>query len=190
MERMADLNVAARIFAEMDLEAVARLGGISPFGRRNGLDYEDTSVDRGFNLTFNYWFTPAGRARYAQLQQERFEENVEKFSELGKEDWIGQYDSVSDRSVRREFEKRADDLENVTDDMIKFLKWKFDTEPIEVAEAAEETVRRRLVQIKPMAEQILGTILTVTDGSIPIDEFVRMQENLAEIHALSRILQD
>ncbi len=66
-------------------------------GRRTELEY----LDRGFDLPGitapeevpGFWETPEGKARYEQVQMERFEENRTELSELGKEDWAGQYDS-------------------------------------------------------------------------------------------------
>jgi len=163
-------------------------------GRRTELEY----LERGFDLPGitapedapGFWDTPEGKVRYEQLQMERFEENRKELSELGKEDWASQYDSMSDRRSRRDFENRTEDLEKVTDDMIKFLEWRFDAEPIEVDEPSGESVRDRVVQITPMVEQILETISTLTDGGIQIKEFVEMRENLAHIHALTRVLRD
>ncbi len=163
-------------------------------GRRTELEY----LDRGFDLPGidvpkeapGFWDTPEGQARYEQLQMERFEENREELSELGKEDWVSQYDSMSDRRSRRDFENRTEDLEKVTDDMIKFFEWKFDAEPIEVDEPSGESVRDQVVQITPMVEQILETISTLTGGGIQIEEFIAMRENLAQIHALTQVLRD
>ena len=137
-----------------------------------------------------FWNTPEGKARYEQLQLESFEENVEELSDLGKEDWATRYDSVSDRQPRRDFENRTEDLETVTEDMIKFLEWRFDAEPIEVDEPSEESVRDWVLRITPIVEQILETISTLTGGGIQIEEFVAMRENLAQIHALTQVLRD
>ena len=163
-------------------------------GRRTELEY----LDRGFDLPGitaqeeapGFWDTPEGKARYEQLQMEQFEENREKLFELGKEDWARQYDSMSDRRSRRDFENQTEDLERVTDDMIKFFEWRFDAERIEVEEPSEKSVRDRVVRITPMVVQILETISTLTGGGIQIDTFVEMRENLAQIHALSRILRN
>ncbi len=97
---------------------------------------------------------------------------------------------MSDRRSRRDFENRVEDLENVTGDMIKFFEWRFDAEPIEVDEPSEESVRSRVLEITPMVEQILSTISTLTGGGIQIENFVAMRENLARIHALTRVLND
>ena len=168
-------------------------GGMSD-GRRLELEY----LDRGFDLeginapTYDpdFWSTPEGKARYEQLRLEGFQKNREDLSQLGKEDWATQYDSISDRRVRGEFEKRAEDLEKVTDDIIKFFAWRFEAEPLEVDEPSEESVRDRLVQITPMVEQILETISTLAGSGIPVQEFIQMRENLAQIHALSQVLRD
>ena len=111
-------------------------------------------------------------------------------SQLGKEDWATPYGLISDRRVRGEFEKRAEDLEKVTDDIIKFFTWRFEAEPLEVEEPSEESVRDRLVQITPMVEQILETVSTLAGSGIPVQEFIQMRENLAQIHALSQVLRD
>ena len=163
-------------------------------GRRTELEY----LDRGFDLpgitapedTPGFWDTPEGKLRYEQLQMEQFEENKQELSELGKEDWASQYDSMSDRRSRRDFENRTEDLEKVTEDMIKFFEWRFDAEPIEVDEPSEESIRSRVLRITPMVEQILKTISTLTGGGIQIEEFVAMRENLAQIHALTQVLRD
>ena len=163
-------------------------------GRRLELEY----LDRGFDLEGidapkhepAFWDTPEGKAKYEQLRLEGFQKNIEDLSQLGKEDWATQYDSISDRRVRGEFEKRAEDLEKVTDDIIKFFAWRFEAEPLEVDEPSEESVRDRLVQITPMVEQILETISTLAGSGIPVQEFIQMRENLAQIHALSQVLRD
>ena len=173
----------------------AQLDGTQPSGgRRTELEY----LDRGFYLPgidalgepLGFWNTPEGKVRYEQLQMERFEENRQELSELGKEDWASQYDSLSDRRSRRDFENRTEDLEKVTDVMMKFFEWRFDAEPIEVGEPSQENVRDRVVQITPMVEQILETISTLTGGGVQIQEFVAMRENLAQINALTRVLRD
>ena len=163
-------------------------------GRRTELEY----LDRGFDLpgitapehTPGFWETPEGQARYEQIQMEEFEENREELSELGKEDWISQYDSMSDRRSRRNFENQTEDLEKITEDMIKFIEWRFDAEPLEIEGPAEESVRSRVMQITPMVEQILTTISTLSSSGIRIDEFVAMRENLAQIYALTQVLRD
>ena len=180
-------------------ETVAQgLGPASPTsgGRRTDLEY----LDKGFDLELgglvppgfgdNFWSTPEGRARYEQLQMERFQENVMKLSELGKEDWIGQYDRVSERQVRRDFEDRAEDLEDVTEEIIEFFEWRFDVEPLEVEEPSEDSVRSGLVELRPMVEQIVETIETFQGGGIQVEQFVEMRENLAHIYELSRVARD
>ena len=172
------------------------LGPASPTsgGRRTDLEY----LDKGFDLEGmvppgfgpNFWSTPEGRARYEQIQMEGFRENVVKLSELAKEDWVGQYDRVSDRQVRRDFEDLAEDLEDVTEEMIEFFEWRFDVEPLEVQEPSEDSVRSGLVELSPMVEQIVETIETFQSGGIQVEQFVEMRENLAHIYELSRVARD
>ncbi len=172
------------------------LGPASPTsgGRRTDLEYLDKGFDlEGFNTPgfgANFWNTPEGRARYERLQMERFGENVVKLSELGEEDWAGQYDRVSDRQVRRDLEDRVEDLEEVAGQMIEFFEWRFDVEPIEVEDPSEGDVRSGLVELSPMVKQIVETIETFQGGGIQVEEFVEMRENLAQIHALSRVVRD
>ena len=164
-------------------------------GRRTELEY----LDRGFDLEGitnsehlpGFWNTPEGQARYEELQLERLEENLEELSDLGKEDWASRYGLVSDRRSRRDFENRAEDLEDVTDDIIKWVEWRFSAEPIAVEEPSGESFRDGLAQLTPMVEQILETISTLTGGvAVPVDQFVEMRTKLAQIHALSRIVRD
>jgi hypothetical protein len=164
-------------------------------GRRTELEY----LDKGFDLEgmtnsdnrSGYWNTPEGRARYLQNQMESLGENLEELSDLGKEDWATRYDAVSDRRSRRDFENRAEDLEDVTDDIIKFVEWRFDAEPIEVEAPSEESFRDALAQITPMVERILESFSTLTDGvAIPVGQFVEMRTKFAQIYALSRIVRD
>ena len=163
-------------------------------GRRTEFEY----LERGFFLPgidaleepLDYWNTPEGKIRYEELQMQRFEENRLELSELGKEDWAGQYDSMSDGGSRRDFENWTEDLENVTDKMIKFFEWRFDAEPIEVDEFSQENVRDQVLQITPMVEQILDTISTLSGGGVQIEAFVAMRENLAQTHALTRALRN
>ena len=83
-----------------------------PGGRDTSLEM----LEQGFDLLgvdlpnalSDYWNTPEGKARYEQLVLERFDEKVEEFSELGKEDWVTQYDAVSDRRARRDPSGRPD----------------------------------------------------------------------------------
>jgi hypothetical protein len=156
-------------------------------------------MDRGFDLEgmtnsdnrSGFWNTPEGRARYLQNQLESLGENLEELSDLGKDDWTTRYDAVSARRSRRDFENRAENLEDVTDDIIKFVEWRFNAEPIEVEEPSEESFRDGLAQITPVVEPILESFSTLTDGAaIPIDQFVEMRTKLAQIHALSRIVRD
>ena len=164
-------------------------------GRRTELE----SLDRGFdiegitvrNAPPGFWETPAGKARYEQIQMENFEQDVEALSELGEEDWVDRYDdSVSDRRARGEFEDRVEDLEDITNDLIDFFEWRFDAEPIEVDDPSEESVRNGVVQISPLVDQILDAISTLQSGGIQVEAFVEMWENLAWIHALSRVIRD
>ena len=74
--------------------------------------------------------------------------------------------------------------------MIQYFEWNFDAEPLESEEPSEASVRDSLVEIAPMAEQMLRTITTVSDGTIQLQQFVEMQHNLAKIHNLSRILRN
>ena len=120
-----------------------------------------------------------------------FRESIEELTELGEEDWTAQYDSISDRSVRRDFEDSVEDLEEVTDGLIRFFEWRFAAEPIEVEEPSLEGIRERVVEMTPMLGQILEAIDTLQGGgSIEVQQFVTMRENLAHIHTLSRILRD
>ncbi len=163
-------------------------------GRRTELEY----LERGFDLPGIdvprepelFWETPEGKLRYEQNQAERLAENTEQLAELGKEDWTGQYDSLSDTRTRQDFENRTEVLENVADDMSKYFEWKFDAEPVEVDAPSEEGLRDQLVQITPMVEQIVETISTLASGGINVQEFVAMRRNLAYIHALAQVLRD
>ena len=163
-------------------------------GRRTELEY----LERGFDLpgidvpreAELFWDTPEGKLRYEQNQAERLAENTQQLSELGKEDWAGQYDSLSDPRTRQDFENRTEDLENVTDDMSKYFEWKFDAEAVEVDAPSEESLRDQLVQITPMVEQIVATISTLASGGIQVQEFIAMRRNLAHIHTLSQVLRD
>lgn len=166
-----------------------------PGGRNTDLEM----LERGFDVLGTnipsfppgYWSTPAGKARLEQLQMERFRESIEELTELGEEDWTEQYDSTSDRSVRRGFEDRVEDLEVVTDGLIKFFEWRFAAEPVEVERPSRKGIRERVVQMTPMLGQILEAIDTLRGGgSIEVQQFVTMRENLAHIHALSQILRD
>ena len=165
-----------------------------PGGRDTSLEM----LEQGFDLLgvdlpnalSDYWNTPEGKARYEQLVLERFDEKVEEFSELGKEDWATQYDAVSDRRARREFENRVEDLEKITGDIIEFFEWRYAAEPIEVDAPSAESVRDGMVEITPMVEQILEAISTLAGPGIQVQEFVEMRENLAEIHVLSRVMRD
>jgi hypothetical protein len=179
------------ITAEGHSQATSQPSG----GRRTELEY----LERGFDLEgvdtssrpAEFWNSPEGRALYLELRMERFGEDVEELSNLGKEDWASQYDSRSDRGVRREFEDRTRALEKVTGDMIDFIVWRFDAEQIEVDRPSTESVRDLLAEIPTRVNQILAAISTLTGGGgIQVDEFVEMRTNLAQIHALSRVLRD
>ena len=166
-----------------------------PGGRNTTLEMLEKGFDvLGTNVPSfppGFWSTPEGKARLEQLQMERFRESIEELTELGEEDWTAQYDSISDRSVRRDFEDSVEDLEEVTDGLIRFFEWRFAAEPIEVEEPSLEGIRERVVEMTPMLGQILEAIDTLQGGgSIEVQQFVTMRENLAHIHTLSRILRD
>jgi hypothetical protein len=161
-------------------------------GRRTDFEY----LEKGFDLD---QMTPPGypksmdtpelRAKYEQAQLKRFQQNTEKLATLGQADWVAQYDSASDRSARRKFEDMAKDLEKVSDDMIQFFEWRFEVKPVEPGDTSPESVRDRVAKIKPMVEQITGTISILAGGGIPAKEFAEMRENLARLHLLSRSLR-
>ena len=161
-------------------------------GRRTDFEY----LERGFDLDK---MTPPGypksmdspelRAKYEQAQLKRLQQNTEKLTGLGKQNWLVQYDSASDRSARRNLQDMAKDLEKVSEEMIEFFEWRFQVKPLEVEDVAQDSVRDRVTRITPMVEQITGTIAILGGGGIPAKEFAEMRENLARIHALSRILR-
>jgi hypothetical protein len=160
-------------------------------GRRTELEYLDRGFDlEGITSTAKFPDTAEGRAKYEQYQLGRFQQNVEKLSKLGKENWVGQYDSISDRGARRKLENMAEDLGTVSEEMIKFFEWRFQVEPLKVDESAGDSVRERVAKITPMVEQILRTVSVLTSGGIPVKDFVEMRENLARIHMLSRSLRN
>ena len=177
---------------------IAQDTGVGGFPAGAGRNTDLEFLDRGFDVLGvtppgmppGYWNTEEGKARFEQLQLQRFAENVEELSEIEKEDWTAQYDSISDRRTRRDFEDRAEDLEKITDGIIKFFEWRFDAEPIEVDEPSEESLRDGVVEITPMVTQILESIETLQSGGIEVQTFVEMRENLAQIHALTRVLRD
>jgi hypothetical protein len=119
----------------------------------------------------------------------RFQQNVEKLSKLGKEEWAALYDSASDRRAQRKMEDMAEDLEKITREMIQFLEWRFQVKPLAVDGPAGESVRERAAGIRPMVEQITNTVPLLAGSGIPVKAFVEMRENLARLHLLSRSLR-
>jgi hypothetical protein len=191
MKRIAGLLVFASVLPMLSsvLSAQQPSGG-----RRTDLEY----LERGFDLhgitTSNqspeFWNTPEGKAQYERLQLERFQKNTQELSQLGTKDWATPYDSLSNRRVRQEFVKRAQDLERVSGELIQFFEWRFQAPPLEIEEDSGESVRERVTKITPMAQRILETISALKDGGIPAKEFVEMRHNLVRIHTLSRRLRD
>jgi hypothetical protein len=159
-------------------------------GRRTDQEY----LERGFDLMDSPSYprslkTPEERARYEKYQVNRFQQNVEKLSKLGKEEWAALYDSASDRRAQRKLEDMAEDLEKIAREMMQFLEWRFQVEPLAVDGSAEANVRERVAGIRPMVEQVTNTVPLLAGSSIPVQTFVELRQNLARIHLLSRSLR-
>ena len=72
--------------------------------------------------------------------------------------------------------------------MIGFLEWRYQVESLEPT-ASEESIQDRLGRLTPMVEQILKTASTLSVGTIDIQDFAMMNQNLVDIRQLSRDLK-
>ena len=171
IERQRQENLSRHVERERRLRSPDR-GSIGTTGREL------------WDTVFEYWNTPEGRSRYEQLQLARFNENFIKLTQLGNQDWANAIHP--DRS--RELEGWTDELEDVTDNMLKFLEWRYQVELLEPT-ASEESIQDRLGRLTPMVEQILKTSSTLSVGTIDIQGFAMMHQNLVDLRQLSRDLK-
>ena len=160
----------------------------SSAGRNVSLEY----LERGFHLDgestlssggTGFWATPEGKRRYAQNQLNRFYEKVDELVELGSEDWT----TLHEPSV----ERRSDDLEDVSGDILKFFEWAYGGESIEANALPDESVLERLARITTLIRGVLPAMSTMTTGAVLNSEaFLQARRDLAEIKALSRAVRD
>ena len=143
-------------------------------------------------ITDNWWDTPAGRRRYAQLRQEDFDKDLARFEELGVEPWPSTYDASSGRWIVADIEDRSKELEEATSGIIEFIEWQDSVEAGDnEALSQEEDVRVRLERIQQMAASVRPKITEVTSGTVlNVVMFIDVLQDLSDIRTLARSLRE